>query len=297
MSAGRRPDDKGTSAMFKALSTVTIIIVAVLFIFCSGGGDKGGGNGAAAKNSTIFYSLADFSGKKIASESGSVVFIQFIDRIIPNVEHRLYLSFNALVDALRADEVDAIALDMPVALYLAAHDSDLAVFPYVISVDTYGFAVPKGSQLCEDANMVLRRLKESGVIDEAERYWFAADDGVERVMPRLTHRRSFNGSAGTIRFGHENTLIPMSYATSDGKPAGFDIDILYRIAYELNMKVEVTAMNFGDLLPALLSGRVDMVGGSMTITDERRQMVDFIGPYFEGGTALVVKRRNMPEEE
>jgi polar amino acid transport system substrate-binding protein len=276
---------------------IAVVIAAALLISCSRSGDKGGGNGAAVtKSSGIFYSLADFSGKKIASESGSVVFIKFIDRIIPNVEHRLYLSFNALVDALRADEVDAIALDMPVALYLAAHDSDFAVFPYVISVDTYGFAVPKGSQLCEDANRVLRKLKESGVIDEVERYWFAADDGVERVLPQLKHRRNFNGSAGVIRFGCENTLSPMSYTASDGKSIGFDIDILYRIAYELNMKVEITAMNFGDLLPALLSGRLDMAGGCMTITDERREMVDFIGPYFEGGSALVVKKRNMPEE-
>jgi len=249
-------------------------------------------NGDTA-NSRVFTSLADFSGKKIGSEYGSV-FTQFIDRVIPNVEHKHYLTFDDIVAALHTDAVDAIALDMPVALFLAAHNKEFAVFPYVVSVDAYGFAVPKGSELCVGANEVLRNLKDVGVIDDAELYWFAADDGKEKKMPQLDHRPGFNGAAGTIRFACENTLFPMSYSSSDGKPLGFDIDILYRIAYELNMKVEVTAMPFRDLFPALLSGRVDMVGGSVTITEERKEMADFIGPYFEGGTALVVKKNNMP---
>jgi len=273
------------------LSIPAIAILSILLIShsCS---RNGGGNGAAT-NANKYTSLADFSGKKIASESGTV-FAQFIDRIIPNVEHKYYFTFEDIVAALHTDAVDAIALDMPVALYLVAHNKGFAVFPYVVSVDTYGFAVPKGSQLCETGNEILRKFKESGVITDAEMYWFAADSGKERPMPQLTHRPDFNGSAGTIRFGCENTLFPMSYASPDGKPVGFDIDILNRMAYELNMKVEVVTMRFGELLPALLSGRLDMVGGSVTITEGRSEFVDFIGPYFEGGTALVVKKKNLP---
>ncbi|GBU20940.1 amino acid ABC transporter substrate-binding protein [Fibrobacteres bacterium R8-0-B4] len=277
-----------------ALATLTTIVTAlalISIIVSISGSRNSNSNGAA--NTNTFTSLADFSDKKIASEYGSV-FPKFIDRIIPNVEHSHYMTFNALVAALDDGAVDAIALDMPVALYLAAHDTDFAVFPYVISVDTYGFAVPKGSRLFEDGNRVLRRLKESGVIDDAEMYWFAADSGEEKAVPRLTHIPGFDGSAGTIRFGCETTLTPMSYAAPDGTPIGFDIDILNRIAYELNMKVEVVQMPFGNLLPSLLAGRIDMAGGSMTITEERKETVDFIGPYFEGGTALVVKRSSMP---
>jgi polar amino acid transport system substrate-binding protein len=266
---------------------INVIAVAVLIICsCSRNGNGGGAN--------TFTSLADFSGKKIASESGSV-FAQFIDRIIPNVDHRLYYAFDDIVAALRTGKVDAVALDMPVALYFVAHNDEFAVFPYVISVDNYGFAVPKGSRLFVAGNDALRKLQENGAIDEAEKRWFAAGDDKEKTIPEFDYRDDFDGSAGTIRFGCENTLSPMSYTSSSGKPMGFDIEILQRLAYELNMKVEVVAMPFGDLLPALLSGHLDMAGGSMTITGERQESVDFIGPYFEGGTALVVKKRNMPE--
>jgi polar amino acid transport system substrate-binding protein len=274
--------------MSKLLTTIAIVAaLSILSVSCSR-------NGNNSNSTRIFTSLADFSGRKIGSESGAV-FPQFLDRVIPNVEHRYYLTFDGIVDALRNGAVDAIALDMPVALFLAAHNKEFAVFPYVVSVDSYGFAIPKGSQLCVDANEVLEKFKETGVIDDAEMYWFAADDGKEKEMPSLDHRPDFDGSAGTIRFGCENTLFPMSYASPEGKPLGFDIDIIYRIAYELNMRVEVTAMPFRELLPALLSGRLDMVGGSLTITEERKEHVDFIGPYFEGGTALVVKKSSLPQ--
>lgn len=264
-------------------------VVFALMFSCS----RGGSGGSAAGGAAVFNSLADFSGKRIASESGSV-FAKFIDRIIPNVDHSYYLTFDDIVAALNADRVDAIALDVPVALYLVAHNKNLAVFPYVVSVDNYGFAVPKGAHICEAGNEVLRGFMESGVIGDAEMYWFAADDGREKSMPRLDHRKDYDGSAGTIRFGCESTLFPMSYASSDGKPLGFDIDIINRIAYELNMKVSVVSMPFGELFPALLAGRLDMVGGSVTITEERSELVDFIGPYFQGGTALVIKKRSMP---
>jgi len=271
-----------------SLSLLTIIIIATLSASCS----RGSGNGGNKANLAVYASLADFGGKRIGSEHGSV-FQQFIDRIIPNVDHRHYSTFPDIVAALHSDAVDAIAIDMPVALYLTARDSGLAVFPFVVSVDTYGFAVPKGSQLCEPGNEILRNFKETGVITDAEMYWFNAESDSDKVIPRLSHREDFNGSAGTIRFGCENTLFPMSYASSSGETLGFDIDIVNRMAYEMNMRVEIATMPFGELLPALLAGRLDMAGGSMTITEEREELVDFIGPYFEGGTALVVKKEKV----
>jgi len=272
--------------MTKSISIYAIILTALLATGCAKNNDA-----SAVPSKRIFTSLADFSGSKIAGESGSV-FPQFIDRVIPGVEHVQYVSLAEIVSALHAEKVDAIALDMPVALYLTTRNSNVAVFPFVVAEDNYGFAVAKGSELGAAGNTVLSYLRESGIISELEKVWFSADEG-GKVMPTLEHRHDFDGSAGTIRYGCQNTLIPMAYATPDGDPVGFDLDIVYRIAYELNMKVDVITMPFGELLPALASGKIDMAGGSMSITDERLHSVDFIGPYFEGGTALVVKKSRM----
>jgi polar amino acid transport system substrate-binding protein len=269
------------------MAMAAAVIIAAIALCCSRGGSNGSGG------AKVFASLADFSGASVGSEAGTV-FTQFIDRVIPNVEHRHYISFEEIVAALHAGKVDAVCLDVPVALYLAARDTGFAVFPYFVSVDNYGFAVPKGSRLYDAGNEALRKIRDGGVIEGAEMYWFAAEYGRDKPMPLLNYRGDFDGTAGTIRYGCENTLFPMAYAAPNGNTIGFDMDILYRIAYELNMNVSVTAMPFRELLPALLSGRLDMAGGSMTITDERLKSVDFIGPYFEGGTALVVRKENMP---
>ena len=55
-----------------------------------------------------------------------------------------------------------------------------------------------------------------------------------------------------------------------------DIEVISRVAYELNMKLEIISMNFGSLLEALLSKKVDVVGGSMSITPTRQEKVDFV---------------------
>jgi len=265
----------------------TLIVIALLAAGCSKGGSSSGASGKR-----LFTSLADFSGMKIASETGSI-FPLFIDRVIPNVEHVSYVSLADIVLALLDDRVDAISLDMHVALYLAARDSCLAVFPFVVAEDSYGFAVPKGSALGVVGNEALAHLRESGIIGELEKQWFSADESV-KALPDLRHRPDFDGSAGTIRYGSHNTLIPMAYATLEGAPVGFDLDIVHRIAYELNMNVAVSdILLFGELLPALAAGEIDMAGGSMSITEERLEEVDFIGPYFEGGTTLVVKRNRV----
>lgn len=81
----------------------------------------------------------------------------------------------------------------------------------------------------------------------------------------------------------------MSYLGADGKPVGFDLDIVCRIAYEMNMTVEFVPMSFDKLFTALDSGKVAMVGGSMSLTKERKEAYECIGPYYDGGIVLVVK--------
>jgi polar amino acid transport system substrate-binding protein len=244
--------------------------------------------GCEKSNKKTFKSLADFEGTKIASQSGSI-FADFVNRAIPNVEHKYFNNTPDIVMALSTGKVDAAALDMPVAKYVVGQTPSLAIFHDVIAADSYGFAVTKGSELGVKGNETLQRLKDDGTIKKLEDIWFGADES-KKILPVLNYKGDFDGSAGTIKVGCDITLIPMSYADANGKPIGFEIDIISRIAYELNMKVEFATMTFDGLLPALASGKVNMAGGSMSITEERLKSVDFIGPNFEGGVVLVVKK-------
>ena len=257
------------------LCLCAIMMVVLLTSGCSVGG-----------NDKFFSTLADFDGAKVGSLTGAV-FAKFIDPVVPNVKHQMYNATSDTAAALAAGKIDAMSLDMPVAMYLVAQNSALALFPEVVAEDCYGFAVAKGSALAEQGNTVLETLRENGTLAQVESYWFSAGEGA-KVMPELTHKADFDGSAGTIRYGCDTTLVPMSYIGANGEPVGLDLDVIRRIAYQLNMNIEFVPMNFDALLTSLAAGKVDVVGGSMSITEERMKSVDFIGPYFEGGIVFVV---------
>ncbi|MCL2480267.1 MAG: transporter substrate-binding domain-containing protein [Spirochaetaceae bacterium] len=258
---------------------ILAVVALLLFAGCSG---KAGGT------KKMFSSLADFNGAKIASLSGAV-FADYIDPVIPNVSHVYYYTMPDMAHALSSDKVDAVALDMPVALYLAAQNSKFIVYPDVVADDSYAFAVTKGSDLGVKANEVLKKMWENGTIAQLEKIWFSADES-KKILPVLNHKPDFNGRAGTIIYGCETTYVPSTYIGPDGKPTGYELDIVTRIAYELNMKVEFVPMAFAGLLSALASGKVNMVGGCMSITEERKKAVDFVGPNFVGGITLVINK-------
>jgi polar amino acid transport system substrate-binding protein len=70
---------------------------------------------------------------------------------------------------------------------------------------------------------------------------------------------------------------------------GYDIELARRIAKKLDKKLEIVNMDFGGMIPALISGKVDMIAACITITDERSNQVLFSQPYYTGGIAALVR--------
>ena len=75
----------------------------------------------------------------------------------------------------------------------------------------------------------------------------------------------------------------------EDKIIGFDIDIAQAIADELGVELEIKDMDFDGLIPALSTGKIDMIIAGMNPTDERKQSVDFTDIYYTQKDALVIK--------
>ena len=75
----------------------------------------------------------------------------------------------------------------------------------------------------------------------------------------------------------------------EDKIIGFDIDIAQAIADELGVELEVKDMDFDGLMPALSTGKIDMIIAGMNPTEERKQSVDFTDVYYTQKDALVIK--------
>jgi putative glutamine transport system substrate-binding protein len=81
----------------------------------------------------------------------------------------------------------------------------------------------------------------------------------------------------------------------DGQVKGFDIDIAKALAKHLlgdESKLELKEVTSKTRIPLLKNGQVDVVIATMTITEERRQVVDFSESYFEAGQSLLVPKES-----
>ncbi|MCC7048340.1 MAG: transporter substrate-binding domain-containing protein [Alphaproteobacteria bacterium] len=79
--------------------------------------------------------------------------------------------------------------------------------------------------------------------------------------------------------GAECTYIPFNYRDSDGVLKGYEIDITNELSKRLNITFDYVCMKFDGLIPALLAGKFDLIAASMSITEDRRQKIDFSVPY------------------
>ena len=93
---------------------------------------------------------------------------------------------------------------------------------------------------------------------------------------------------GTFTLMTATGFPPFEYLGADGQPAGVDIDVGQLVADELGVEYEVLDMDFGLLIEALKSGKGDMIGAGMTVTDERAQQVDFTITYATAGQVLLL---------
>ncbi len=198
------------------------------------------------------------------------------------------LYFNSVLDcalAVKEGKARATAYDLPVLANIEAKLEGLTVLDEFIMDDQYGFAVRQGDQRLKEAmDRVLSQIQEDGTYKEMQDRWFPKQ-GEPGPMPDIP----LSDRNGILNFGTAAVTEPMAYVYADEGVIGFDIEYAMRIARDLGMELNIVNMEFGALLPALISGKVDMIGAGLSITEERAKSVLFSEPYYEGGLAVMVK--------
>ncbi len=91
---------------------------------------------------------------------------------------------------------------------------------------------------------------------------------------------------GVITVGIDPAFEPFVFV-KDGKLAGFDVDLLNAMAADGDFEVAYVVSSFDEIFQGLQSGKYDAAISAITITDARKEIVDFTAPYFESGNAPV----------
>ena len=83
---------------------------------------------------------------------------------------------------------------------------------------------------------------------------------------------------------------PYEFYGEDGEPTGIDIEIAKAIAAKLGYDLEVVDIEFGQCIPGVQSGKYDFSAAGMTVTEERKQMVQFTDTYATAIQVVIVPK-------
>ena len=98
--------------------------------------------------------------------------------------------------------------------------------------------------------------------------------------------------AETLRVGSETVYPPFEFLDSNsGKYVGFDIDLIDEVAKRAGFEPQILSMGLDGLIPALMSGSIDVAVFALTITlEERAAKVDFTKPCYESGLSIMARK-------
>jgi polar amino acid transport system substrate-binding protein len=89
--------------------------------------------------------------------------------------------------------------------------------------------------------------------------------------------------------GTEGTYPPFEFYGSDNVLTGFDVELLALIGPKIGREVKFEDMAFDGLIPALLTGKIDIIAAALNATEERRKQVAFTDVYQIADASVVVK--------
>ena len=87
----------------------------------------------------------------------------------------------------------------------------------------------------------------------------------------------------------ENAYPPLQFLDKDGAAIGWEYDAIAEMAKRLNMTVKYETISWDAMIPAVSEGQFDMGMTGITITDERKAMVDFSDAYMRSQSVMMAR--------
>jgi len=198
-------------------------------------------------------------------------------------------SFDDIMDgvaALLSGQIEAVITGYPAALNVCKHNPNLMILKEPVDYENTAIAVRKGEdELLNSVNEIITKLRDNGILEDMKQRWMKTDlspyDEADIKLPK---------EGKVLRIGTSATREPFCFVDKNQKVTGHDGELALRIASELNRPVEFFDMKFSALIPALQSGKVDLIVAGMTATEERAKSVNFTQSYFQNSQVIIVKR-------
>ena len=240
------------------------------------------------ENEKRFSTIDDFGAAVIGDNTASVLGMSFKEKY-PDAVIKYYDDNSSICAALLKGDLDAAIFDEPLAQNISKEYDDVVIFPTKVSSDSYGILFSDGNPLRESVDEYIEKYRADGTLDALREKWITGDAS-GKVIDREFYAVS-DPSADTFRVAYDSAgYAPMSYLGEDKLPIGYEIELLYKIADSLNLNLEFIAMDGAALFSAVETGKADAAIGSLSITAEREELLDFSVPVYYGGTVLLCRK-------
>ncbi len=261
--------------MLKRFSGYLLVIIPIILIT----------TGCTNKLSVI-NKKDDLNNKNIGVYTGSE-YDSIAEDNIENPKILYYNSYSDQISALKSGKIDGFLADKPLAKEIIKENTELKILKEKLTEDSYAFAInPEKSNLQYEINKELVKMNKNGKLKAFEDKWMGNDESKKEL--EVYH---YDDSKGVVKFATVSGSAPFAYMKNN-KIVGYDIDVISYICKELGYKLEIIEMSFDGIIPALKSGKVDIAGCSIIVTEERKKSVLFSEPDYTGGIVVVVRGTN-----
>lgn len=110
------------------------------------------------------------------------------------------------------------------------------------------------------------------------------------LLTSLLAGAAFSVSAQDLRVAVDPTYEPFVYKNAQGELVGFNVDFANAVCEEIQRKCVFVEQVWDAMIPGLQSRRYDVIISDMSITDERKRVIDFSNRYYKTPSTIVVKK-------
>jgi polar amino acid transport system substrate-binding protein len=221
----------------------------------------------------LLSSTADLRDKRIAVQLGTVYDL-YASNTFSGSTVMQFNTFQEVTLAVSAGKADAGLSDIDTFNEVKLANKDLVAFgkPIFTSEVAAGFA-KSSKDLRASFNAFLKTIRENGTHADMADRWMTKRN---THMPEIPAPSSTNG---TVVVGVSSGGFPFE-AVQDGELTGYEIELAKRFAAYIGKELRLVDVDFGALIPALASGKIQVIIADMFVTEERQKQIDFSDAYF-----------------
>lgn len=245
---------------------------------------------SSENSNKLLSTLEDLKDKKIGVMLGST-HDAFAHKRYPQAEIFQYKSPSDVLLGVKAQKVDVGIYNSVSLKEILKTSPDIGTIgePFEMMPVAFGFS-KNNTELLQKFNEFFQTIKANGIYTEMVKRW------TEQENPEMPQIATPNKN-GLLVAGHVSDGGLPFVTVRDNENIGMNIELAKRFAAYLGKDIRFDDMEFGSLIPAVSTGKIDFVAVTLMITEERKQKINFSDSYYEIGMSAFALKKNIARKD